>query len=161
MKACLSYPDGYDIPRKNVFVLSCIDLRLTDNLVDFLHYDNLQNRYDHFALAGASLLCCDEHQNLLKPDIVQAYAGWKTAMLQHLDIAIQLHHIKDVYIVEHQHCGAYEHFIDPNQPAPKDEIALHSLFAHSLADDLRRSDTYAELHIHCFFIDLRGNVRRL
>ena len=51
------YPDvrAYALPEKNVLVISCIDLRLTDNLLEFLHHDNLINRYDHVAIAGTSL----------------------------------------------------------------------------------------------------------
>lgn len=51
---------AYPIPEKNILVLSCIDLRLTDDTVKFLHHDNLANRYDHFILAGASLCACVE-----------------------------------------------------------------------------------------------------
>lgn len=51
----------YKRPKKNILVISCIDLRLTDNLVAFLHEENLVNRYDHLAIAGASL--CSKGKN--------------------------------------------------------------------------------------------------
>ena len=43
-------------PEENLLFLSCIDLRLTDNLLNFLHFDHLANRYDDYTLAGASLM---------------------------------------------------------------------------------------------------------
>ncbi len=55
--SCLHYPDvtEYRLPKKNIIVISCIDLRLTDNVLDFLHFDNLTNRFDHVAFAGTSV----------------------------------------------------------------------------------------------------------
>lgn len=46
---------GYPRPKNNILVISCIDLRLTDNLMKFLSAENLENRYDLVTLAGASL----------------------------------------------------------------------------------------------------------
>jgi hypothetical protein len=82
-------------PRKNVLVLSCMDLRLLDNLVAFMDFENLDNRYDQFILAGAA---------------AGANSGgpWRLAFFDHLCLAVALHEIKYVYIVEHRDCGAYE-----------------------------------------------------
>jgi hypothetical protein len=45
--------------------------------------------------AGSSCPCQDE------------YAHWKQTFFDHLEAAYHLHHIEDVYILEHRHCGAY------------------------------------------------------
>ena len=45
----------YPPPRKNVLLLSCMDLRLIDDLVPFMDGDNLTNRYDQLVFAGAAL----------------------------------------------------------------------------------------------------------
>ncbi|HEX8529839.1 MAG TPA: hypothetical protein VF646_07440, partial [Cytophagales bacterium] len=97
----LQYPSGkdYHLPRKNVLVIGCIDLRLTDNLVHFLHFDNLHNRYDHFTLAGASLLCSGQ-QDLFAPDLFgeKNYPSLRHArqvLHDHVRIAIALHKIED------------------------------------------------------------------
>jgi hypothetical protein len=164
----LRYPStkDYRLPRKNILVIGCIDLRLTDNLVHFLHFDNLHNRYDHFTLAGASLLCTGNRDLFLQgedgpfikyPSLKYA----KEVLLEHVQIAKDLHHIQDVYIVEHEDCGAYEHFLDPNKvkmSTPDEERHCHQCFAYELAKEL--CNTY-KLHVHCFFIDLRGNVELL
>lgn len=42
----------YPPPRKNVLLLSCMDLRLIDDLVPFMEGDNLSNRYDQLVFAG-------------------------------------------------------------------------------------------------------------
>ncbi len=52
----MGHIDGsYAPPRHNVLLLSCIDLRLIDELAAFMDRDNLTNRYDHLVYAGAAL----------------------------------------------------------------------------------------------------------
>ena len=158
----LHYPSSkdYKLPRKNILVIGCIDLRLTDNLVHFLHFDNLHNRYDHFTLAGASLLCT-EQRDLFTTVKYESLKYAKNVLLDHVQIAKDLHDIKDVYIVEHEDCGAYTHFLDAGKvdlSTPENERKWHYAFARELADALCRAQ---ELNVHCFFIDLRGNVELL
>lgn len=52
-------------------MISCMDLRLTDNILSFLNFDNLHNRYDHVILAGASLLCSTKHKDLFVKGITE------------------------------------------------------------------------------------------
>lgn len=44
----------YPAPRKNVLLLSCMDLRLIDDICEFMEGDNLANRYDQLVFAGAA-----------------------------------------------------------------------------------------------------------
>jgi carbonic anhydrase len=171
-------PKGsYPIPKKNVLVISCIDLRLTDNLLDFLNAENLQNRYDHFALAGASLVCTKKHEHLFEDNHYGKHEHWNKCLDDHLEIAVALHHVKDVYIVEHQDCGAYKTFLkeETDMSSLDDEKMWHRKFAEELAERIhgkvRSEKTVDEndqvikkdyqLNVHCFFIDLRGNVEVL
>jgi hypothetical protein len=163
----LQYPavEDYRLPKKNILVIGCIDLRLTDNLVHFLHFDNLHNRYDHFTLAGTSLLCSGR-EDLFVADLFteEKFASLRYAkqvLHDHVRIAVALHKIEDVYIVEHEDCGAYVNFLDGTKvdmSTPAKEREWHKTFATELADTL--CETY-RLHAHCFFIDLRGNVQLL
>jgi hypothetical protein len=160
----LQYPstNDYKLPRKNILVIGCIDLRLTDNLVHFLHFDNLHNRYDHFTLAGTSLLCTRKQElfvkDLFTKEKYQSLQYARHVLLDHVRIAKGLHKIEDVYIVEHEDCGAYANFLDGTKvdlSTPEKERDCHRTFARELANEL--CETYG-LHTHCFFIDLRGNV---
>lgn len=156
----LNYPatTEYKLPKKNILVLSCMDLRLTDNLVDFLNFDNLHNRYDHFILAGTSLLTTKKFQSLYKKGTLAKYGHWEQTLHNHIELAVQLHHIKDVYIVEHEDCGAYANLLDEKKvdlSTPAKEHACHKKFAVELAGIVHKQ---YKLHVHCFFIDLRGNV---
>ena len=159
----LNYPDvkEYHLPKKNILVLSCMDLRLTDNLVDFLHFDNLHNRYDHFILAGTSLLTTEQRRHLFVEGAYEKYAHWGQALYDHIDLAIKLHHIKDVYIVEHEDCGAYSNLLDTSKvdlSNKSSEIKCHKDFALELAEKIYHT---FQLNTHCFIIDLRGNVTLL
>lgn len=174
-----TYPTGYKVPKKNVLVIGCIDPRLLDDLGNFLNRDNLQNRYDHFVLAGTSLLCSHQEELFVKDlpgvDSYGTYSRrWRKTLFDHLDIAIALHQIKDVYIVEHEDCGAYTHFLDKKKvdlSSREEEIEWHRKFAAELAKEIHGTE-YEEtdgdgnrkkyrLGVHCFFIDLRGDVELL
>jgi len=171
----LSYPDisEYTLPEKNVLVISCIDLRLTDNLLHFLHHDNLANRYDHFALAGTSLsaFAATDHKDLFNEDALNSFSfqSWKKSLDEHLQIAVALHDIRDVYIVEHASCGAYKTFLkDGKFHSAEEEQKSHSFFAEALSREIasKKYDEYKggthtgtyNLFVHCFMIDLRGNI---
>jgi carbonic anhydrase len=158
--SALTYPEvsSYHIPKKNVLVLSCMDLRLTDNLVNFLNFENLQNRYDHFILAGTSLLTTKKQQALFQKGVLEKYAHWDKAIHDHIQLAIDLHHVKDVYIIEHEDCGAYANLLDQKKvdlSTQAKEHACHKKFAVELANAIHKQ---YKLHVHCFYIDLRGNV---
>jgi hypothetical protein len=78
--------------------------------------------------------------------------------------------------VEHEDCGAYREFLKEGKFSNRaDEIEHHALFATTLAPELQKAmydlykahkenkkeevkDEPADFNVHCFFIDLRGNV---
>lgn len=167
-------------PRKNVLLITCIDLRLMDNITRFMDEQNLTNRYDQFVLAGASLGAClnqvphtDRNHDvtlyehpLVKVDPYKAYLHWEEALYNHLDIAIALHNIKDVYIIEHEDCGAYQQFLIhgdyQDRGDLKGELIAHKYYADELAKNIVRyvhqKFGNREIHTHTFMIDLKGTV---
>lgn len=156
----------YPPARYNALLLSCMDLRLIDDIVDFMEGDNMSNRYDQLVFAGAAL-------GVMQPK----HAAWRDVFFQHLDIAVQLHGIRDVYIIEHRNCGAYAHFLGPDfqyddtpagQAAEEDEHRKHALSLAAAIDEhcARRLDEGGDrelwsIRVRCFLMDLRGSVRLL
>lgn len=153
----------YPPPRKNVLLLSCMDLRLIDDIVPFMEGDNLTNRYDQLVFAGAAL-------GVIQKD----HEAWYDVFFQHLDIAVQLHDIHDVYIMEHRHCGAYTKFLgkkgiygDTTREKKREEDD-HRKYAFLLRDKIRthcgkkiaagEDAELWKLEIRCFLMDLRGTV---
>lgn len=189
-------PAGYKLPKKTVLVISCIDLRLTDDLVRFLDHENLTNRYDHFILAGASLGVtlarklewqnhvhepAKGHFDTCKFD----FEAWRSALHQHITIAVALHDIKDVYIVEHEGCGAYTAFMHNDLLTTLTERGCQHLSSQLLAQEIQQMPVAAyfdpnapcqnqppqapasapaepyKLNVTSFRMDLRGNVELL
>ena len=140
-----------------------MDLRLIDDLVPFMEGDNLTNRYDQLVFAGAAL-------GVIQKD----HAAWFDTFFQHLDVAVMLHGIHDVYIMEHRHCGAYAKFLGKKGnygDSPKEmkrEEADHRKYAFLLRDKIRQhcakkidaaeDPEVWELNVRCFLMDLRGTV---
>lgn len=150
----------YEPPHENVLLISCMDLRLLDDIVTFMNGDNLCNRYDHLVFAGAALGATGVMQGN-----VRTLEEWHRTFLAHLDAARELHKVKDVYILEHRACGAYTkkfHIHDPAAP-PEVELHWHAYYATLLEKDINRWSQANNwpLTIHKFMMDLRGKVTLL
>ena len=125
--------------------------------------DNLTNRYDQLVFAGSAL-------GVIQKD----HESWFDVFFQHLDIAVKLHEIQDVYIMEHRHCGAYAKFLGKKGEYGdslrelKREEKDHRKYAFQLRDLIFehckkkvKDGEDAELwdvHVRCFLMDLRGSV---
>lgn len=154
--------DRDDVKRGHALLLSCMDLRVIDETAWLMSELNLHNKYDHVAVAGSSLGVLT---NTYETDGGQAaipYFGqtfWK-----HVDLAIELHEIDRVIIVEHADCGAYQHFVRDNtlhSPAPipgadnrprevatpktDAEIAQHEWYSEALKNAIR--ERYKKVYV--------------
>jgi carbonic anhydrase len=156
----------YSAPRKNVLLLSCMDLRFIDDIGHFMEGDNLVNRYDQLVFAGSAL-------GVMQPK----HQAWRKVFFQHLDIAVELHSVKDVYIMEHRNCGAYPYFLGPkydfdDSPLGREAEELeHKKHAFDLRDAIQahckqqikeggKKEAWT-LNIRSFLMDLRGSVHML
>ncbi|MBW3538001.1 hypothetical protein KY386_00735 [Candidatus Parcubacteria bacterium] len=72
--------------------ISCIDWRSRAQVADWIK-QNLNGQSGLVAMAGASKAILDD--------------GTQTAVLKQIDIALRLHQIKSVHIMDHIDCGAY------------------------------------------------------
>lgn len=77
--------------------VTCIDYRLVDDAVQFFDHLGLKHSYDQVSLAGASLAA-------VSPKFPSANA----AFWDQLGIAINLHHVKKLVVLDHRDCGAYK-----------------------------------------------------
>jgi len=146
--------------RGPVLLLSCMDLRLVDDVVRFMEDDGLTNRYDHVIMAGAALGALGANK--------QKYNHWRKTFWDHLDAAYKLHHIKDVYILEHRDCGAYRMFLKKKNgtfnDCPKQQKAekkVHLKYADQLADEIKKwvkKKKYEKINVKSFFL-LNGFAR--
>ncbi len=153
----LSYPP----PRGNVLLLGCMDLRLLDETLAFMNRDNLTNRYDHVILAGAALGALGGQ----RPE----FDHWQKVFFDHLEVAVALHSIQDVYVMEHRACGAYGKFLgtDGTLGDTPEELAreteAHRKYAGQLAAEITKwsQERQYPLLVRSFLMDLRGGVMLL
>lgn len=153
---------SYPPPRFNVLLLTCMDLRLIDELAAFMDRDNLTNRYDHLVFAGASLGVMHSTKK-----------SWKKTFFDHLAIAVELHEPHDIYIVEHRHCGAYDKLLGLtyDESQQDEEKHEHATWATKLKEEIEvwwrkhnpkdRNGKPIPVRIHGFLMDLRGDVELL
>ena len=79
--------------------LSCIDYRLFDSTIELLKKDCHVDAFDHTILPGASL---GYNQD--------TYENWPPTFIDQVDLALKLHHIKKIVVIDHEDCGAYKLF---------------------------------------------------
>lgn len=77
-------------------LLSCMDFRFFGVIAEYMDCAGLKGKYDHVILAGAALGA-----------VVPAKPAWHETFDDHVGLAIQLHNIRRVIVLEHQDCGAY------------------------------------------------------
>jgi carbonic anhydrase len=130
-----------------VMLLSCMDYRLNDDLVAYMDGRGLKDDYDHVILAGASLGALVEQ----RPD-------WGRTFWEHLDAAIQLHHISKVMVIDHRDCGAYRLFLgEAAARDPETELASHTVKLHALRDAIKAK--HPELEVELGLMALDGTVQ--
>ena len=136
-----------------------MDLRLMDEVAQFMAHDGLANRYDHIIMAGAALGALGANH----PD----YEHWRRTFKDHLVAAHKLHRIKDVYILEHRDCGAYAEFLGSDGTFSDDQSELesqvHCRYAEDLAQVVKQwaTENDVKIAVKAFLMDLRGNVSLL
>ncbi|MBC8032293.1 MAG: hypothetical protein H7Z16_19575 [Pyrinomonadaceae bacterium] len=103
-----------------VLLLTCMDFRFFERIARFMKRRGLAGDYDHVILAGAALGAVVKE----KP----ANPAWHQTFFDHLGLAIKLHNIKGVMVLEHRDCGAYSEkgfgFLLPGY-TKKEERAVH------------------------------------
>jgi carbonic anhydrase len=127
-------------------LLSCMDYRLVDDLVAFMNARGLKDDYDHVVLAGASLGVVSDK-----------FADWHDTFWQHLDVAIKLHHVEEVIVIDHRDCGAYRLALGPDAVAtPDQETAAHAATLAAFAAEVHAR--HPDLAVETFLMSLDGKV---
>jgi carbonic anhydrase len=130
----------------DVFLLSCMDYRLMDDIERYMSGRGLRDKYDHVILAGASLGA-----------ITDKFPAWNKTFWEHLDIAIKLHNIHTVMIMDHRDCGAYKVVLgEAHAKDPKTEKNTHSAQLKKLKGMI--SQKYPKLKVETLLMGLDGKV---
>ncbi len=99
----------------DALLLNCIDYRLTDKVTAYMAGRGLAENYDQFILAGAALGA-----------VTREYPDWGKSFRDHLALAIKLHGIHRVVVIDHRDCGAYKLILGKDLAGdPAEETKIH------------------------------------
>lgn len=94
--ALSTLPRGAAAGNASVMLLNCMDYRLLDDVGRYMDGRKLTDNYDQVILAGASLGA-----------LTGAEPSWGATFWSHLDLALELHHVHSLMVIDHRDCGAY------------------------------------------------------
>jgi carbonic anhydrase len=130
----------------DALLLNCIDYRLTAATERYMAEHGMAGKYDQLALAGASLATKNDK-----------FPAWGTTFWDHVQVAIDLHHIHKLVVMDHRDCGAYRVILGKDLAAdPSEELAVHAAHMRSLKAEIGRK--YPNLEIELLLMSLDGKV---
>jgi carbonic anhydrase len=133
----------------DALLLSCMDFRLIDDLVKYMDSRGMTDKYDHVILAGASAGAAHEK-----------FAAWHETFWSHLQVAIDLHKIHKVMIIDHRDCGAYKIAIGPDHTKDAElERAAHAAILLPLTAAIK--EKYPALEVETYLMALDGSVEEI
>lgn len=133
----------------DALLLTCMDFRLMDDIERYMSERGLRDRYDHVVLAGASLGA-----------ITDQYPAWSKTFWDHLDIAIQLHNVHQVIVMDHRDCGAYKVILGSEHTKdPVLERATHAAQLQKLKTQINAK--HPALTVETLLMNLDGRVETI
>lgn len=132
-----------------MLLLTCMDFRLVNEIEAYMDARGLKDRYDHVVLAGASLGALNDR-----------FPAWSEVFWQHLDLAIELHEVHRVMVLDHRDCGAYKMIL--GEAAVKDaetELKSHVKQLYALRSAIITKHPHMEVEIGLMSLD--GTVTQI
>lgn len=130
----------------DALLLSCMDFRLMDDIARYMDGRGLTDKYDHVILAGASL-------GALQPKL----PAWGETFWGHVGVAISLHHIRKVIVMDHRDCGAYKVFLGAGHARDAQaETNAHALRLRELRRLIKKK--HPKLEVELLLMSLDGKV---
>jgi hypothetical protein len=113
-------PDASKAAGVPILMLQCMDSRYPHRTLQTMDSMGLRGKYDQLILPGASLgvVLRERTEPPKKVD-------WQSSFLDQLGVAIDLHQVSEVLILDHRDCGAYKVFLGVTPDDPKAEKDAH------------------------------------
>jgi carbonic anhydrase len=133
----------------DALLLSCMDYRLVTATGSYMTKRGLRGKYDHVVLAGASLGA-----------ITDKFPDWNKTFWQHLDVAIDLHHVQRAIVLDHRDCGAYKVILGEDCcKEPAKERAVHAEKLKELRTQINAK--HPKLGVELLLMSLDGKVETI
>lgn len=130
-------------------LLSCMDYRLIDDIAQYMEGRGLTDQYDHVVLAGAALGA-----------VTKNFKDWNKTFWDHLKVAIDLHQINSVILMDHRDCGAYKVILKADfSKDPLLEERVHGKYLRELAQAIDKR--YPKLEVEMLLMNLNGTVQTI
>jgi carbonic anhydrase len=135
--------------KTDVLLLSCMDYRLVDYTLHYMVGRGLRDKYNHVVLAGASLGA-----------ITDKYPEWNKTFWDHLSLAIKLHSIRCVMVLDHRDCGAYKLILGEDCcNTLEKETRAHRIQLQGLEEEIKKR--YSNLEVELLLMNLNGVVEKI
>lgn len=138
----------------DVLLLSCMDYRLTGKTRSYMVRRGLgDQKYDHIVLAGAALGA-----------VTDKFPEWNKTFWDELGLAIDLHGVHKVMILDHRDCGAYKQIFGKDfAQYPAEETRIHAEQLRTLRDKI--NEKYGQhtpkLEVEMLLMNLQGRVENI
>jgi len=133
----------------DALLLSCIDYRLTSYVPRYMAGRGLSQDYDQVMMAGAALAA-----------VHPAVPAWNQTFWDHVQIALDLHGISRVLVMDHRDCGAFQLLlgVDYSQD-PEAEAQVHAVYLDTLRQQV--NTRYPQLGVELLLMSLDGSIADL
>jgi hypothetical protein len=128
--------------------LSCVDHRLLDSTIDLLKNICMVDAFDHVILAGASF----GYNQTVCPH-------WKLTFLDHIDLALKLHNITHIVIIDHEDCNEYKLNYPLLHISPQYERLYHIIQVKQCIEDLK--ELYPSFDYSGYLLSLSGYAEKI
>lgn len=126
-----------------MLLLTCMDFRLANEIEAYMTARGLRDKYDHVVLAGASLGALNDR-----------FPAWGEVFWQHLDLAIELHEVHRVMVLDHRDCGAYRMILGEGAVKDADaELKSHVKQLYALRSAILARHPHMEVEIGLMGLD--------
>ena len=130
-------------------LLTCMDYRLLGDVAAYMDGRGLRKGYDQVILAGASLGALTDKR-----------PAWGRTFFEHLEVAIQLHKVKKVMVIDHKDCGAYRTFLGEEAVStPEKELKAHEHYLRKLRAAIKQR--HSDLEVELGLMSLDGKVQTI
>lgn len=124
-------------------LVTCMDFRLVNEVESYMSARGLRDKYDHLILAGASLGALNDK-----------FPTWNEVFWTHLDLAVQLHEVHRVIVIDHRDCGAYKLVLgEASVKDPETELASHVKQLYALRAQITGRHPHMEVEIGLMSLD--------
>ena len=134
----------------STLVLSCMDYRFINDTIKYLN-QHREGNFDYFVLAGASLGYNESYEGDVK--------DWSNTYLSHVDLAIKLHGISELIVVDHMDCGYYKEIYGSAVDTSEKEERKHNFNLHKFKRLMRAKYPQLKCKLLLAYHDDNGTIK--